>query len=155
VTNIYICSCCFNPEVFLDPEYVKNSPGINYMAKRRDDNEKGFFEIEIEDDLMDFSKENSPFFHNENGVLKLKHEFLISQGYYWEESGEDEEKYIEKKFKKLKKTNPNLDCKIVLTKTKSQNQDPSKISHSGWWYSPDQYPPSHLLGQKKKSKKNR
>ena len=102
---ICICSCCYNPEV-LD-EKSKNSLSIKYVAKRRPDQGEGCFFIEILDELYTFNKDGSPFFYNENKVPKMKHDFLVSLGYRWENVSQ-----------------------------KYRNQNASEAVPVGWWFPP-------------------
>lgn len=74
---IYVCSCCYNPEI-LTKEYLAESLGIPYVASHRKDGNPGYFIIEAGND--------PPIFHNNHGVPKLNHEFLLKMGYEWEET---------------------------------------------------------------------
>lgn len=75
--KLFVCSCCFHPEV-LDPEYIAQSRSIPFVALYRNDNNPGYFIIEAGD--------NPPIFRNEFGVKKLSREFLLAMGYEWEET---------------------------------------------------------------------
>lgn len=77
--RIYVCSCCYNPEV-VTKEYLEESLSIPFVASYRKDGNPGHFLVEAGD--------NPPIFHNKRNhkVLKLEHDFLLKMGYRWEET---------------------------------------------------------------------
>ncbi|MEK7120019.1 MAG: hypothetical protein AAB824_00545 [Patescibacteria group bacterium] len=74
---IYVCSCCYNPEVLLR-EHAESLLSVKFVASRRKDDNPGYFVVE--------AGNSPPIFHNKNGVKKLKHDFLLKMGYRWEET---------------------------------------------------------------------
>jgi len=75
---IYVCSCCYHPEVLSGREYAENSESIKFVASHRKDDNPGYFIVEAGD--------NPPTFLNKHKVKKLEHDFLLKMGYEWEET---------------------------------------------------------------------
>ena len=50
---IYVCSCCYHPEVLSGREYAENSESIKFVASHRKDDNPGYFIVEAGDYLDD------------------------------------------------------------------------------------------------------